>query len=160
MVSYYRLTVLVSIFILVLYGCGDDNPASPEFLSIEQRAFDLINQYRAEKGLSKLEWSDAIAEECRQHSKNMADGTVAFGHIGFEDRVKRINAKIPWIKSGENVAYNFNYPDQALKAYEDWLNSKPHRDNIETAGFNTSAMGVAKSSDGKYYFTQIFIQKK
>ncbi len=156
-----------SLFSLILvlffaYGCSDSDPAGPTsaYSAIEQRAFELINNYRVGKGLQKMEWSDAIAEECRQHSKNMANGTVAFGHLGIEDRVKRLRSKIEWIKSAENVAYNFGFEDPAQKAVEDWIASESHRINIETASFNLSGMGVEKAADGKYYFTQIFLQKK
>jgi uncharacterized protein YkwD len=156
----YKSVFLIVLSLILLNSCGKDNPAAPVYNDIEQRAFDLVNQYRLSKGLVALEWSDIVVAECRQHSQNMADGKVPLGHDGFTERITKLQSKIVMLTAGENVAYNFGYDDPAFIAYDAWLKSPPHLANIENAAFNMGAIGVAKSSDGKYYLTQIFVQKK
>jgi uncharacterized protein YkwD len=39
------------------------------------------------------------------------------------------------------------------------MNSAKHRDNILRAGFTHAGLGVAKSSDGTFYFTQVFVTR-
>ncbi|BDI19931.1 hypothetical protein ANSO36C_57330 [Nostoc cf. commune SO-36] len=58
--------------------------------AIEQSVFTQINNYRVSQGLAKLTRNSDIDTQARIHSKNMANGTVAFGHTGFTERVKAI----------------------------------------------------------------------
>ncbi len=156
-----RIAALLLLACTLFYaGCKDDNsPSWESFPDMEKQAFDLVNQYRVSKGLPAMEWSDIIADIARTHSRNMASGSVAFGHDGFADRFNQIGKKIAASSGAENVAWSLNYSDPAQVAYEGWLNSPGHLENIETAKYNISGMGIAKAADGKYYFTQIFIQK-
>lgn len=73
------------------------------------------------------------------------------------ERVQAI--AIPYRAAAENVAYNRGYTDPVAKAVEGWLNSSGHRRNIE-GNYNLTGIGVAKNSQGAYYFTQIFILKR
>ncbi|MBM3204539.1 CAP domain-containing protein [Candidatus Uhrbacteria bacterium] len=127
------------------------------FESIERKAFDLINQHRTSNGLAVLTWSDTVANVSRDHSKNMADGKVPFGHDGFNDRVHTLRKHLSFSSAAENVAYNGGYDDPASTAVEGWLKSPGHLANIVGA-YTQSGIGVATSTDGSYYFTQIFIQ--
>ena len=56
---------------------------------------------------------------------------------------------------GENVATNQGFPDPAETAVQGWLDSPPHRENIE-GDFNLAGVGIAENADGLFYFTQIF----
>ncbi|HTY56376.1 MAG TPA: CAP domain-containing protein, partial [Candidatus Binataceae bacterium] len=46
-------------------------------------------------------------------------------------------------------------PDRAVKA---WMASPPHRENMLSANFRETGIGVARSSDGKTYVTQDFLR--
>ena len=85
----------------------------------------------------------------------MAKKSVAFGHDGFEARVKVLGKKIKNISaSAENVAYSTR---DAQAVVTMWLNSKGHRENIE-GDYNISGISMAKGADGQIYYTQIFIK--
>ncbi len=131
-------------------------PVVSPYKTLEQDAFNRINAYRQSKGLSALTWNDEIAKIARQHSVEMANGTVAFGHAGFSDRAKVLQAIMPLHGLAENVAYN-DYPDPAYTSVNGWIESDGHRANIENPVYALSGMGVSKSSDGAYYFTQLFV---
>lgn len=125
--------------------------------SIEQAVYTQINEYRANRGLPPLTLDAGISDRARNHSQNMANGTVPFGHDGFSDRVQAIATVIPYRAAAENVAYNGGYADPATKAVQGWLNSPGHLRNIQ-GNYNLTGIGVAKSTKGAYYFTQIFIR--
>ena len=63
-----------------------------------------------------------------EHSINMADGKVPFGHQGFNDRMR----KVPfYVQSfSENVAYNMGCADPVETAVRGWINSPGHRKNM------------------------------
>lgn len=131
-------------------------PVRAPYDALEREAFDQINAHRRSKNTNPLTWNDEIAAVARQHSLNMANGTVAFGHDGFEERARIIQEKIPLQRFAENVAYN-DYDDPATTSVVGWIESEGHRINLENSVYTLSGMGVAKSSDGAYYFTQLFV---
>ncbi len=128
---------------------------SPAISAVEQVAFNQINAYRASKGLTGLIWNADVATVARLHSQAMAEGRVPFGHDGFEERADLLEQRLRVNGLAENVAYN-DYPDPSTTAVESWIESTGHRRNIENASYTQTGMGVALSSDGAYYFTQLF----
>ncbi|MBD2511065.1 CAP domain-containing protein [Nostoc muscorum FACHB-395] len=123
--------------------------------AVEQSVFNQINSYRTSQRLPALTRNSAIDNQARIHSQNMASGKVPFGHTGFSERIKAVG--ISYTSAGENVAYNQGYTDPATKAVQGWLNSPGHLANIK-GNFNKTGIGVASTSTGKVYFTQIFFR--
>jgi len=150
--------ILLLTFLLALFpinGCEDDpvsNNKNNHSNSIEEEVHMLINLHRTGMGLNPLEWNDVIAEQCRNHSIDMADAHT-INHDGFNERVNKIGETIPWNWAGENVAYNYS----AQSVVTAWLNSPGHKSNIESNS-NLTGVGVAFDEDSVMYFTQIFIK--
>ncbi|MCK7576832.1 MAG: CAP domain-containing protein [Chromatiales bacterium] len=117
--------------------------------------FQKVNAYRQSRGLSALTIHSRITEQARIHSQNMAAGTVSFGHDGFSNRVQIISQTLSFGGAGEIVASNWGYSDPASTAVNGWLNSAPHLANI-VGNFQLTGIGVAKSRNGEYFFTEIF----
>ena len=144
-----------------LTGCTIGNHGSMGDVSglsdLEQEVHSLINKERAKNGLRNLAMDERIAKQARIHSNNMANGSVAFGHDGFEARVEATG--IPYVKAGENVAWNSYEANTAQVAVEGWMNSAGHRKNILTPEYDLTGIGVVEKG-GKYYYTQIFMKKK
>lgn len=133
-------------------------PSNTEYADLEQAVHDQVNAFRAEQNLPPLTLDPRISEIARQHSEDMAAGRVEFGHDRFEARVQTIARAIPYRSAAENVAYNQGYPDPIAQAVQGWIDSPGHRVNME-GQFNLSGVGVTRTADGKYYFTQIFIRR-
>ena len=131
--------------------------------SVENIAFDMINQQRAENGLRPLTWSDVLAKVARQHSQNMAEFKF-FSHRGVDNKMVSDRADnaglVKWRAIGENIAFNRGYQDPVGKAVELWLDSPSHRHNLMDENWKESAVGVAVAPDGSYYFTQVFLLRK
>ncbi|MFN6514193.1 MAG: CAP domain-containing protein [Nostoc sp. CreGUA01] len=124
--------------------------------AIEQSVFTQINNYRSSKGLPKLTRNSTIDNQARIHSQNMASKKVAFGHTGFQERLKAM--RISYTGAAENVAYNKGYSDPATQAVQGWLKSPGHLANI-VGNYNLTGVGVASNSQGQIYFTQIFLRR-
>lgn len=159
---YIAAVLLVTPFVMMAQSCHAAKtaayPKNTE-LNLNKMASDilvLINQHRASIGLSKLEMSDAATKQATLHSADMANGVSPFGHDGFEDRMAAIVSAVGRLsESGENVASG---QMSAQEVVEGWLNSKGHRENIE-GNFKFTGIGLAKASDGRIYFTQIFYRQ-
>jgi uncharacterized protein YkwD len=147
---------------MVVASCTTDNPATPANSAIsdmEKNVHNQINGHRTSIGLGTLTLDESISAQARQHSQDMADGKVPFGHDGFSDRVSAIQKSITIDSAGENVAFNSGFADPATNAVTGWLNSPPHKANIE-GGFDVTGIGIVQNSSGVYYFTQIFVKRR
>jgi uncharacterized protein YkwD len=128
---------------------------STQALEIEVK--NLINTYRKNQGLEPLILDPLLSAQARQHSQDMADGLIPFGHDGFQDRVTASN--IGYGGAAENVAYNQGYTRPSTVAVEAWLRSSGHKTNIE-GNYNLTGIGVAKNVQGRIYYTQMFLRTR
>jgi len=133
---------------------GPSASATPA--EIEREIFRLVNDHRRSIGKSDLVWNETIAGVARSHSRDMADGTVPFGHDGYNDRWALIGQTIPWQSAAEVVALS----GSAADAVNAWIGSAEHRVYIE-GDYDLTGVGVAKSTSGSnFYATQIFIKPR
>ncbi len=128
---------------------------------MEREAFNLINRQRAEAGLGSLKWSDKVADVARLHSNNMAEFNF-FSHKGLDglmvdDRAEQLKMG-EWNAIGENIAFLKGFPNPVEVAVDKWLHSAAHKQNLLDPTWSETAIGLAISPDGKYYFTQVFIR--
>ena len=126
---------------------------SPDELTLHA----TINLYRDENGIDPLALSEEMSGICREHSQNMADGAVAFGHGGFDERFDVLTESFLLQEVAENVAMAYHVGHPISEIMDDWLNSDGHRENIE-GDYDYTGIGIAKSSDGFVFFTQMFLR--
>ncbi len=138
-------------------------PSADQIVDFEKQIFGLINQKRAEIGLELLVWSDEVAKIARLHSENMAKYKF-FSHKGIDGKMVDDRADLlgvtKWRAMGENIAYNRGYQKPLECAVEKWMESEGHRENLLNRRWKESAIGIAVTDDGTYYFTQVFLVKK
>jgi uncharacterized protein YkwD len=111
-----------------------------------------VNEDRMTLGLGQLRIDEMESSLARQHSLDMADGKVKFGHDGFNSRAKAIQKSLGSMEIGENVASG---PMTAREVVDGWLQSPGHKKNIE-GDFTLTGIGYATDKKGVIYFTQIF----
>lgn len=122
----------------------------------EDDILKIVNNYRNKKGLPALQMNADMSLQAEKHSAAMAARKVAFGHDGFENRVKVIITKIGNVHaSAENVAFGELTPSQVVDI---WLKSPGHRKNIE-GKYSLTGIGIATGMNHIIYFTQIFADK-
>ena len=93
----------------------------------------------------------AIGDE---HSANMAQGRVAFGHDGFNNRFRRFPFRLTR-RGAENVAMSNGLSDAGKVAVDGWIKSPGHRKNM-VGSFSYMGIGAVQASNGAWYLTQLF----
>ncbi len=135
---------------------------TPTDFELERKAFKFINEKRRDNGLTDLAWSEPAAKLARVHSENMAKYNF-FSHKGVNGRMIDERAMDfgleDWKSIGENIAFCKGFSNPADFVVQRWMLSDGHRRNLLNSTWKESAIGMAKSEDGRYYFTQVFIVK-
>lgn len=141
----------------VLLVAADENRSwhqKNEYAYYESRViFHLTNAFRVLYGEPVLVWSDKAAEAARLHSQDMSDNN-SFSHEGSNGSragQRLTDAGVIWSAWGENIAYG--YAD-GVSAYNGWVNSDCHRENMLTSGY--THLGVGTSANSGMYYTQDF----
>ena len=159
----FYLALLVFVCILFTSCASDDdgiyfeklNETKVEYSEIELEILDLVNDYRVSKGLESLEKMNFISSVAKSHTYYMAE-TGKVNHDNFSERHEKLvvnaNAKIV----GENVGFGFNSAEGVVNA---WLNSDSHRLIIEKPEYTHFGISTEKNTQGRNYFTQIFIKR-
>ncbi len=119
-----------------------------------------VNEYRVSHRLRALRYDTSLAAVAREHSEAMARGRTPLGHDGFTKRAEAVEAFMDFKEIAENVAMN-NYarPRTVPVAMSGWLRSPHHRENIE-GSFDVTGVGIARSRDGTFYYTQLFVARR
>ena len=104
----------------------------------------------------------SLTRIARYHSEDMARGNY-LSHTDRQGLDLRGRASLlglhGWKTLGENIAYNQGYNDQTAFAVERWMVSEKHRENVLSDEYTHAGVGVARASDGTYYFTQVFMRR-
>jgi uncharacterized protein YkwD len=130
-----------------------------ELQAISTEVHRLVNAHRASLDASELQRHPRLDQIARQHSAAMAQG-ASFSHSGFSRRATQARTVAEFFRASENLAYNFGHADPAARAMESWLDSSAHRREMERGTFRLTGIGVARTPDGKYFFTQLFLHPK
>lgn len=125
------------------------------FKKVADKILELTNKARAEEGLKPLRMSPVLTRAARNHSRNMAKQDK-LEHVLDEktpsDRAK--SAGYPSTYVGENIAYNTEL--DAAETFDTWINSPPHKKNILREDYKEIGIGMARTSKGVVYYTQVF----
>lgn len=126
------------------------------FEDVTDEYMDIINDYRDSIGLGELSLDEDMSEVARKHSKDMALGKSEFSHIGFSSRCyKSRQIMKKGNLCGEIIAYG---QKSARRVFSAWMGSPGHRVKIEEERYSHTGFGFYKSSTGRIYWTQIFLE--
>ena len=152
-----RLSVLLTLVlgcaaIAAFAGC------TPE-MNAEMRTYVGINNIRAQNGLPPLVPDAQLVEIARLRSRDMA-GRGYFSHSppdGCNYVCLMDRNGVGHAYAGENIAWNtWPWTQTADVAVDMWRNSPPHLENILNCHYVRVGSGVAKSADGRVYYTMVF----
>lgn len=129
--------------------------------TMEWRMLRYLNKDRKRHGLAKVFMQDDLRRVARKHSRDMAKNRY-FSHTNLKarssaDRLKL--AKITESMSGENLAMVGGRKNPTQAAQDGLMRSAGHRANILNTDFNCVGIGVVKSAEKIYYFTQNFAKR-
>jgi uncharacterized protein YkwD len=134
----------------------------------EKSLFHIINRYRQQKGLRPLRYNEKLAQIAREHGREMASRESGAHHKHVQQRYRKMGQITPWVAAGENVAYNYRYQNPVQKAFEQWKGSRGHKKLMlkswskyhDSSYHGQSGIGIAQSPEGRYYFTQLFLEER
>lgn len=126
---------------------------SDAVLRYEAEVIRLVNQVRAENGLSALSVNWELSRVARYKSEDMSGGRY-FSHTsptyGTPFQMMR-SFGLSYRTAGENIAYGQRTPAAVMDA---WMNSSGHRANILSGSYTQIGVGYCASGS---YWTQMFI---
>lgn len=129
-------------------------PAPVTYSSIELDVLELVNAYRAQQGLTELQYLDEGSVQAETHNKHMIDNDEVCHHF-FGSRYQALVNSVKAKSASENVAFGYRTAEAAVNA---WIKSEGHRKNME--GDHTHfGVSVSEGKDGKFYYTNIFVKK-
>ena len=133
---------------------NDNNTAN--FSSYQKQVLDLVNAERTKRGLKALTLDTKLSNVATMKSQDMIDKNY-FDHNSPTygspfDMMRKFG--VSYRSAGENIAEGQRSPQEVMNA---WMNSEGHRKNILNPNFTTLGVGVAKTSSGRLYWTQMFI---
>ncbi|UOO38725.1 SafA/ExsA family spore coat assembly protein [Oscillospiraceae bacterium CM] len=132
-------------------------PSIDDVKALEQQVIDLVNRNRVSAGLAPLAANWELSRVARYKSQDMINKGY-FGHTSptYGSPFKMMeDFGIHFTAAGENIAYGQRSPQEVMNA---WMNSPGHRANIMSPIYNQIGVGVAKASNGTFYWTQEFIK--
>lgn len=129
------------------------SPESADISSYAGEVLRLINLERTAAGLSELSadptlstFAQTRATELSQNfSHTRPDGTKCF--TVFD------SAQTDLTPTGENIAFGQETPESVVRA---WMNSQGHKDNILSKDASFLGVGVYRTDNEIFYWTQIF----
>ncbi|MDR1664408.1 MAG: peptidoglycan-binding protein [Clostridiales bacterium] len=134
-------------------GTPGANQLNPD----EQEVFNLINQQRANNGLSPLKSDGELQKVARTKAQDMAANSY-FSHDSpvYGSPFDMMNTfGIKYRTAGENIAGN----SRNSAAVTAWMNSSGHRANILNRNFDSTGIGVVPDPRYGKVYVQMFIQK-
>jgi len=128
---------------------------------MEWQMLIYLNRDRKEFGLSSLKMQKDLRNVARNHSRDMAKQEY-FEHENLKgqspaDRLQF--ARVTDATSGENLAKIGGYDRSVWEAENGLMHSPGHRANILNKEYNCVGIGIIKSKDGVFYFTQNFAKR-
>lgn len=123
--------------------------------SLEQKVFDLTNQFRQTNGLPTLTANWQLSRLARLKAEDMRDQNYA-GHISptYGTPFEMMRAfGIPFKDAAENVAGGQTTPEEAVNAL---INEPFHRINILDVKYHKIGVGYALGGSFGNYWSQLF----
>ena len=127
---------------------------APAAKLIEVEILELINNYRISTDLAPLNNLNIIKSVAFTHTDYMVSVNQV-NHDNFYKRKTSLVQNASATKVSENVAYAYSSAQSVVQA---WLNSPSHKATIE-GDFTDFDISAEKNSEGKWYFTNIFIKR-
>lgn len=120
----------------------------------EARMVSMIDSTRSKHGVGSLKVLDGLTKVARDHSAEMVRQNNLFHNPTLAADISAVGISVRW--RGENVVLASNID----AAYNSFLNSSAHLDNIVRPNYNAVGVGVAKAPSGVIYATQVFAEVK
>ncbi len=131
----------------------------PEYGTLNTEVLGLINAYRAENGLSALEFDDVLFDAAKKRAKEISeyynhtrpDGSSWFTVLDELD--------FPYQMAAENIAWTEGELSTAEYIVNSWIESAPHRKNILIGEFDLTGIYTVRVGE-TVYWVQLFGKRR
>lgn len=98
-------------------------------------------------------YDDRVADAARMHADDMArhPGLTHTGSDGLDGGERLRRAGYEWSQWGEVIGWGFG--GDTARIIEWWLKSPQHRDILLSPVLRDVGVGIARGSDGEWYYT-------
>lgn len=124
--------------------------------SDQARALGTLNDIRSSRGVNPLNWNDKLAQTANFKARDIIDRGY-FDHRSPDGEMiwKTIESDgYNYLSAGENLAIDFKNVNEA---YDSWIKSPAHMDNIISNKYSDFGFGVAEGSfEGRS--TKVYVQ--
>ncbi len=127
-------------------------PSASSVATMQAEVVRLTNDRRKSKGLPALKTDPRLHSVAQTWSGEQAK-TGPTGKM-FHNPILKSQIPAGWSWYGENVAAGQNSAERVVQA---WWDSKGHKANILHREFTHIGVGIAYSSTGRAYYTQVFV---
>ena len=114
----------------------------------------LVNGHRRAAGCEELEWHEGTARVAEGHSTDMSRRDY-FDHVtpeGTDPSERLLAGGVTWHGSiAENIALTVRGPETVIEL---WLDSPPHRANVEECSFTHHGLGLYRDR-----WTQVLVER-
>lgn len=162
------LNLLTIIFCCtVLFSCSSEDDGiyfdetsetydvnSVTYCELETEILDLVNAHRESIGLKTLSTLTIVSGVADGHTNYMIE-SGKISHDNFAERAQELMNNANAKSVGENVAYGYTTAESVVNG---WLNSDSHREVIETASYTHFGISTNTNSEGRNFFTQMFVK--
>ena len=152
--SWLMNKIIIPLIIIGIFSfASNTSEAQKKAPNIFEDILNETNAFRKSNGLPALTARLELNKPAQQHSDDMANGVVPFGHEGFNARQQSLMSQMNTLRVfGENVAFG---PTSGKEVVKGWENSPPHRQNL-LGNFKYIGIGIASDKSGRLYYTQFF----
>jgi cysteine-rich secretory family protein len=161
---------LLAVLVAGLIAIGIVGPATVSAVDVassasistnESTMVTLLNKDRTSHGLVAVRTDSRLMTIARARSVDMASKGY-FSHTQPDGRnifdILSDN-NITWYAAGENIAWNtYSLSQTTSVANSQWMNSSGHRAIILSSNYNYVGVGLAQASNGRFYWTAVFMK--
>lgn len=137
----------------------EQTQSEEDYDEISLEVLELVNEYRAEAGLSPLKMDPVLYKGTQIRAEELAD---CYSHIRPDDSdwytvMEEIDFKYAF--AGENIAYTEGKYSTPEAVMELWMGSPAHKKNILNTSGSLIGISVYKSGD-RIYWAQLFGERQ
>ena len=162
--DYKRAGAAFCLAVSLTVTCGSARGAAePAFTQqVEARVLVLVNEFRAEHGLERIEREARLDATARYSAGYMAKSGRLDHDADGSTPAKRVSDRgYRYCVLAENIAYEhhsrgFSVERLARNLVEGWRESPTHRANMLDSAVTQTGIGVTSTTRGEYYAAQLF----
>ena len=156
----FVLGVALALWLSPLFvGVARSGASAAPYAELEASFYQDVNGVRERQHLIPLVRDPALDAVARAHSADMARRHY-LSHVNPEGQnpVDRLSAAgiDGFTLAAENAGLT-DRPDPNREILQGWLASPAHRHNLYAPPFNRTGVGIARSADGRWYYTQLYV---